>query len=290
MKRKQLGQLPPQYDFFLNPYDDLRFTRCPNCEAKTGQRKLPLVIWVDPHYPVSLNYTCRYCKNCDLLIAHKNEIGDLLAQLFRESNPKIIGNDYTVLGTMERPAWKQGVHKPIEFQDLPAYLHDFNRVLKFNFTGPLSDQEQEVVDVMLPPGAGHKDSPASSRESPSNLLIDNIPKAMALLEKMRLALPITVRPSKDLIHVLKKQGIQLDRYRDVQIKDVFYMGDEGGITCEITPPGKEKTPILCSLTHLVIRPEHPLFGEIRAYQEQRERKLAKDYGLAGVTVTPRKRH
>lgn len=290
MNKAQLGKLPPQYDFFQNPYADLRFTRCPKCGADTGQRKLPLVIWVDPHYPVSLNYTCRYCKNCDLLIAHQNEIENLLAQLFRERNPKIIGNDYTVLGTMERPAWKQGVQKPIEFQDMPAYLHDFNRVLKFDLTSPLSDQEQEVVDVMLPPGAEYKDSPASNRESASNILIDNLPKAMALLEKMKLALPITARPSKDLINVLIKQGIQLDRYRDVQIKDVYYMGDESGIICDITPPGKEKMPILCSLTHLVIRPEHPLFGEIRAYQEQRERKLAKNYGLASVTVNPRKRH
>jgi hypothetical protein len=41
-----------------------------------------------------------------------------------------------------------------------------------------------------------------------------------------------------------------------------------------------------------VSPSHLLtpFGEIRAYQEQRERKLAKDYGAAGFTVTPRKRH
>jgi hypothetical protein len=139
MKQKQLGQLPPQYDFFLNPYDDLRFTRCPKCGAQTGQRKLPLVIWVDPHYPVSLNYTCRYCKNCDLLIAHQNEIENLLAQLFREHNPHIIGNDYTVLGTMGKTAWKQGVQNPIEFQDMPAHLHEFNQVLKFELTGYLPD-------------------------------------------------------------------------------------------------------------------------------------------------------
>lgn len=107
---------------------------------------------------------------------------------------------------------------------------------------------------------------------------------------MKFALPITARPTKELVNALKKQGVQLDRYRDVQIKGVHYMGDEGGITCDITPPGKEKTPVLCSITHLSIRSEHPLFGEIRAYQEQRERKLAQDYGTAGFTVTPRKRH
>jgi hypothetical protein len=50
------------------------------------------------------------------------------------------------------------------------------------------------------------------------------------------------------------------------------------------------TPVLCSITHLSIQSEHPLFGEIQAYQEQRERKLAQDYGVAGLTVMPRKRH
>jgi hypothetical protein len=290
MAKKQFGQLPPQYDFFLNPYDDLRFTRCPKCGAKTGQRKIPLVIWVDPHYPVSLNYTCRYCKNCDLLIAHQNEIENLLARLFRERNPQIIGNEYTVLGTMEKTAWKQGVQKPIEFQDLPAHLREFIQVLKFELTGHPTDQEQETVHEMLPLDAETKDSPANKGVSPSHQLIDNLPKTMALLEKMKFALPITARPTKELVNALKKQGIQLDRYRDVQIKGVHYMGDEGGITCDITPPGKEKTPVLCSITHLSIRSEHLLFGEIRAYQEQRERKLAQDYGMAGFTVTPRKRH
>ena len=56
---RQFGKLAPQYSFFLNPYEDERFTRCPQCGAKTRQRKLPLVIHVDPMHPVSLNYTCR---------------------------------------------------------------------------------------------------------------------------------------------------------------------------------------------------------------------------------------
>jgi hypothetical protein len=117
MKQIQLGKLPAQYDFFLNPYADLRFVRCPKCGAKTGQRKLLLVIWVDPHYPASLNYThtYRYCKNCDLLIARQNEVENSLAQIFQKHNSQIIGNHYTVLGTMDKPAWKQGVQSSLEF-------------------------------------------------------------------------------------------------------------------------------------------------------------------------------
>jgi hypothetical protein len=256
LSTKRLGKLQSQYDFFLNPYDDLRFTRCPKCTTKTDYRKLPLVIWVEPQYPISLNYACPYCQTCDLLIAHKNEIDDLLAKIFHARAPGVVGNGYTIIGTMEKSAWKQGVQKPIEFQDMPAHLHDFNQVLKFELTGYLPDQEQERVRVILPPGTEQKESPASKGVSPSNLLIDNLPKAMILLEKMKLVLPIMARPTKDLVNVLKKQSIQIDRDRDVQIKDVHYMGDEGGITCDIAPPGKETTPVLCSLTYLSIRPEH----------------------------------
>jgi hypothetical protein len=34
-KKAQLGKLPPQHDFFLNPYSDARFTRCPKCDLAT---------------------------------------------------------------------------------------------------------------------------------------------------------------------------------------------------------------------------------------------------------------
>jgi hypothetical protein len=71
---RRLGQQPPRYRFFLNPYADVRFTTCPQCGGKTRVRKLPLVIHVDPVQPVALNKTCRYCPSCDLLIAHRDEL------------------------------------------------------------------------------------------------------------------------------------------------------------------------------------------------------------------------
>jgi len=67
----RLGKQPPRYRFFLNPYTDVRFTTCPQCRGKTSQRKLPLVIHIDPLQLVALNKTCRYCPRCDLLIAHQ---------------------------------------------------------------------------------------------------------------------------------------------------------------------------------------------------------------------------
>jgi hypothetical protein len=100
---------------------------------------------------------------------------------------------------------------------MPEYLDDFKQVLKFELTY----------------GPGHQESfqSGTKTETGSKMAsIDNLPKAMPLVEKMKSILPISARPTKDLVNAL------------------------------------------------------------RIYQEKRERKLAKDYGIAGFSVTPRKRH
>lgn len=84
-EKEWLGELPPQYKFFLNPYTDVRFTAsCPGCSKQTKQRKLPLAIHVTDWGMVILNKACRFCPACDLLIAHQDEIEGHLAQLFAE--------------------------------------------------------------------------------------------------------------------------------------------------------------------------------------------------------------
>src|SRR5207302_9348374 len=92
---KPLGKQPPLYRFFLNPYQDMRFTRCPQCDSKTLQRKLPLVIHVEPMEMLSLNKTCRYCPHCDLLILHQDDLEHLLASFLAEHKPDVIANDST---------------------------------------------------------------------------------------------------------------------------------------------------------------------------------------------------
>ena len=131
MNLKRLGKQAPRYRFFLNPYTDVRFTSCPKCSTRTRQRKLPLVIHVDPRNPVSINKTCRYCPTCDLLIAHKDEIEQQLALLFACHNPALIGNDYLVVGTQDRSDWRRGVQTPLTIEEMLDSLHDFEEVLRF---------------------------------------------------------------------------------------------------------------------------------------------------------------
>ena len=131
----QLGKQPPQYRFFLNPYQDMRWTMCPQCDSKMHQRKLPLVIHVDPTNIFSLNKTCRYCPHCDLLIAHQDDLEHLLASFFMKQKPEVIGNDYLVIGTLDRAVWKRGLQQPLTLPEMLEALHDFKDTVTFKITG-----------------------------------------------------------------------------------------------------------------------------------------------------------
>ncbi len=106
-------------------------------------------------------------------------------------------------------------------------------------------------------------------------MIDDYAEAMALVERMKANLPIPARPTAQLATLLKKEKILLGTDPHLEIKGVFYAGDEGGITCDVTPTGS-KEAVVCSVTHLRIHPKHPLARVIRAYQETRTRKLARN--------------
>ena len=89
-------------------------------------------------------------------------------------------------------------------------------------------------------------------------MIDDYAKAMELVRKMEASLPIPARPTGGFIRAMKAQGVKIARDQELPIKSVLYMGDEGGISCDVTPPGMEKTPIVCSITHIRVKPSHPL--------------------------------
>ena len=126
----RFGELAPRYSFIINPYPYYKVSKCPMCEQATGQRKVPLLIHVDPARLIALNYTCRYCRRCDLLVAHKHEIEHLLHDVFRQLAPQAIGNDYLVLGTVEKAAWREGFEHPKTPAEIIPCTHDFKEYLK----------------------------------------------------------------------------------------------------------------------------------------------------------------
>ena len=147
-ERPSLGKLPPAYKFFLNPYEDFRFTKCPICEAKMHSRKLQFLVHVDPMHPVILNMTAAYCPKDDLLILHKDKLESLLAATFVTRAPEVLGNDYLVVGTIERDASRQAATGELKIGDVFDELHNFKEYLKFEpvhygwvYTGPPKDKE-----------------------------------------------------------------------------------------------------------------------------------------------------
>jgi hypothetical protein len=112
-------------------------------------------------------------------------------------------------------------------------------------------------------------------------MIDDYAQATALVNKMNANAPIPARPTRQLVDLLRSKGVSLGADPKLEIKKVLYMGDEGGISCDVTPSGSREA-VVCSVTHLRVHPKHPLAGEIRAYQETRIRRLARGGGGPGI--------
>ncbi len=117
--------------FFLNPYDDMAFTRCPKCEEKTKIRKYCLVIHIEPKHLFSLNKSCRYCPKCDLIIVKQADLEGLLAAICEQYAPDIIGNEYFVFGTMDRKDWKDAQTGKVSQQEAIKRSYPFKDVWKF---------------------------------------------------------------------------------------------------------------------------------------------------------------
>jgi len=152
-------------------------------------------------------------------------------------------------------------HDPTELLD---NLHGFKQYLNF-----------EMVGGWLPNEAAPK-IPTSPEPSGD---IDNVKEAKELVARMQADLPISVRAGKGLLKMLRKQGFPISDRQTLSIKHVFYGGDEMGIACDVTPQGKHKKAIVCSLTHLEITGNTPLADAMRRYQEKRRKKLTQQAGF-----------
>jgi hypothetical protein len=119
----------------LNPYEDARFTRCPNCEAMMKVRKVPLLIHVEPNQFLALRKTVKYCPDCDILIVHQDELEQQLAYAYSRRAPEVIGNKYLVLGTVDPKDWKEGLTQPAEIRGMLDRHHPFKEELVVHTSG-----------------------------------------------------------------------------------------------------------------------------------------------------------
>ena len=109
MAKTRIGKLPPRYSFILNPYPEERLSKCPRCRKPTHARKFAFFIHVEGWGPMALGKTCKYCSGCELIIAHQHELEHELAYSFSKFAPDVIGNEYLVIGTIEKKVWQRGL-------------------------------------------------------------------------------------------------------------------------------------------------------------------------------------
>ena len=126
-----MGVLPPRYSFLLNPHPNERSTRCPRCNAKMRVRKIPLVIHVNPITLVTLRKTCRLCVVCEMLIAHKAEMDNLIDGL---RGDQAEAREYLVLGTLELKTWRQGLSGSATAEQIRGHMADFKAYMQVEVT------------------------------------------------------------------------------------------------------------------------------------------------------------
>ena len=153
------GRLPPQYRFALNTRLDARFTRCPECKRKMKQRTLPLIVHVEPRYLSTFVQTCRYCPDCDLLIAHADLLGAQMLNWFAEYDPSVVGNEYVIIGTMERQAWDAHIRESRFINEVMGDVHDFAAVVRIegyvgnwrliDVTPDFLEKKQGLIDAAI---------------------------------------------------------------------------------------------------------------------------------------------
>ncbi len=131
--KPSIGQLSPRYSFILNPYTDLRLSRCPKCNQLTRMRKFALLVYIEQFGMLSLGKTCRFCPHCDLIMVHQDELESLMASIFAEQRPDVIGNDYLVIGTVDRNVWRKGLKKGQTAEEVLKHTADFKEVLDLEY-------------------------------------------------------------------------------------------------------------------------------------------------------------
>ena len=120
-----------KYKFFLNKYVDYGATKCTNCDTPTKIRKFPLFISYANKYTITLNLPCKFCTNCELIIAKKNIADEFLKKAIEKIKIKFEPDNYEIIGTIDRKTfWK---HNKRTISDLEIFdkIAPFIEILDF---------------------------------------------------------------------------------------------------------------------------------------------------------------
>jgi hypothetical protein len=123
-----------------------------------------------------------------------------------------------------------------------------------------------------------KDATSQQSKQLTNM-IDDPDKTKKLIAEMDAYLPLTARLSPSLKGMIRRQVAPIIPPEQCRVVEVFYMGDEGGISCRLELDRQDThDPIIVSITHLNFNIRCPLYHQINCYQKHRVKKLKKQNG------------
>jgi hypothetical protein len=74
-----------------------------------------------------------------------------LTETFLEINAEVIGNDYLIVGTVEKQAWRENINQPKPFNELLNHIHDFKSYQNLHMTMAGWFRDGQDPPVMEPP-------------------------------------------------------------------------------------------------------------------------------------------
>jgi Zn-finger nucleic acid-binding protein len=134
MAKTRIGKLPPRYSLLLNSHAEVRLSKCPKCQNVTHLRKFALFVHIDEWGPMALGKTCRYCSRCEMVMVQRAELEAELVRGVSQKAPQVIGNDYLVLGTMEKKIWQKALNgeaKPLA--EMLKHVADFKHQYELDY-------------------------------------------------------------------------------------------------------------------------------------------------------------
>lgn len=147
--------MPPRYSFVLNPHTNVRFTKCPRCEAPTRVRKLALVVHVEhidgPRLAI-LGKTCRLCVVCEMIVVQEADVDRLAAASGLAAKGRKPA--YLVLGTVAPQMYRRGLAGGVSLADVREHMADFKAYMKIDVTPRGWYPKSETPANALPPTAG----------------------------------------------------------------------------------------------------------------------------------------
>ena len=109
-------------------------------------------------------------------------------------------------------------------------------------------------------------------------MIDDIEKSVALVERMRAALPMRAFTTMGLWKTLQQSSKRVFPH-ECSISEIRYLGDEGGIACNLDFGFSDTKEVhIVSITHLKFDRSNPLAREVEAYCKHRIKRLKKLHG------------